>query len=224
MTIGDIIFSVRDRIMDNTPPYLWPDSELVNYANEAIEELCRECWFIKDDSSPMCTITLQPQITSYQLDERIWSVQPIVTLAYDGTQSRMQRVTESLMDNISLNMWETISGRPLVYLTDVADSRIIVYPKPEIVSYLTMRVYRYPMSSLSAQNLNAIPEIGIRYHRILQYGILARATSKENIDTFDKESQTKYITLWNREMDNIKKEMIDARTIAATNHIPQGFF
>ena len=224
MTIGDIINDFRDRVVDKTAPYLWSNSELVNYANEAIEELCRECHFIQDDSSPMCTVTLQPEIASYTINTLIWSIGKVMTLSYDTSMTPVHRASRTVLDK-NLGTWlSTSSGRPLVYVTDMNTGNFTLYPKPAVISYLNMTVFRYPLAGLSWQNLNGIPEIGTRHHRILVYGMMARALSKENIDTFDQGAQTKAIIRWEKEIDKIKKEVIDATYTPMTNIIPAGFF
>lgn len=225
MTIGDVISSVRDRVLDKTEPYLWSDAELVYYANEAIEEMCREGRMIQDKTTPaICTITLNPGQRDYKLDDRIWTVEDFPILYYGiGNPVMLPKVNVStLNDNYSGYVSQT--GRPLVHACDFPSGYLSIFPLPDIACSLHLTVYRYPLSELSNMTLDIVPEINQRYHKDLVYGILARASAKQNIDTFNQTALTMFTQEWLKCLDKIKKERIDAQSFKQFNTMKPGLF
>ncbi len=68
MTLEEIVTQSRYRLNNFTTPYYWGDSELVFYANEAVNIICRDGFILEDSSTAsVCQIPLVANQLDYSL-------------------------------------------------------------------------------------------------------------------------------------------------------------
>jgi len=86
MTLQEIIDLARRRLANYEPPYLWLDAELVDYANNAVNTICRETMILEDSATPAtCYLTMTTPTIEYALDSRVLSVKSASISGYNGT-------------------------------------------------------------------------------------------------------------------------------------------
>ena len=51
MNLRQLIDSFRAKTMDSPTKKLWSDDEIIEYANEAVDEACRRAYLLVDSSS-----------------------------------------------------------------------------------------------------------------------------------------------------------------------------
>jgi hypothetical protein len=73
MTLDDIVSYTRKAVLSNgSPPYFWNDDELVLYANEALNIICREARILNDASTgSICNIHTSANVIDYDLSDYI---------------------------------------------------------------------------------------------------------------------------------------------------------
>lgn len=120
MTLEEIINLARRRLMDYEPPYNWLDSELVDYANNAYNTICRETFQIDDSYTPaICLLTLTADTATsstfdYSLDSRIIDIRSANITGYTSAITQ----TGSGLNDLS------IRGN---YLLDDSDTDYQIY-------------------------------------------------------------------------------------------------
>ena len=72
MTLQDVINYARYRLGNYEKPYLWVDAEMVLYANNVIDQFCRETLIIEDSyTGSICNVALLENVLDYALSEKI---------------------------------------------------------------------------------------------------------------------------------------------------------
>ncbi|MBF0316789.1 MAG: hypothetical protein HQL04_01320 [Nitrospirae bacterium] len=205
MTVKDILQRTRQLLTDNIPPYLWSDAELVDYLNDAINELLIKTPLLIDSATPdICRIDVSANINAYVLDRRVIAIKRVVS---QGTGTLLVRVTQPYMDALNAN-WEQTTGSPRNYLLDATSGYITLYPTPDKSDTMRLTVYRLPISELTPNAQDLEPEINYRYHPRLIAGILCRAYEKTDTETFNPAGGQKYADIWHRFIEDVKKDTL----------------
>lgn len=71
MNLQQLIDMTRYRLGNYEKPYFWVDSELVLYANEIINELCREAYVLEDSTSTATSLFLSEDTYDYSLHSSV---------------------------------------------------------------------------------------------------------------------------------------------------------
>ena len=192
LSLSDILRRVRSRLDDSLTPYLWPDEELIDYTNDAIQEACiRANLDVQDEVAIPFTQKLDltfnnkyalPSSTLYVRSVRLAS-SPGVTLC-PTSLGRIEQQTHGRPIG---------TGTPGSYATDqTQDGRgnqcgirvrtLYLIPTPAATDTALVDVVRVPCD---LQNDSDVPEIDSLWHSDLIYGITALAYLKRDTDTFD---------------------------------------
>ncbi|MBF0345270.1 MAG: hypothetical protein HQL06_13705 [Nitrospirae bacterium] len=207
MTVKEIIQRTRKLLTDNISPYLWSDTELVDYLNDSVNEMLIQTRLLIDSTTPeVCRIDVNADVSVYALDKRVIALKRVV-LQSSGTP--LIRVTQQYMDASSTN-WEQVVGRPRRFLLDATSGHLTLYPTPDKSDTLRLTVYRLPLNELSPSTQDAEPEINYRHHSKLIHGILCRAYEKSDSETFNPNGSQKYADIWHRYIEEVKKDTLVA--------------
>ncbi|KJU83827.1 hypothetical protein MBAV_003987 [Candidatus Magnetobacterium bavaricum] len=205
MTVKDILQRTRQLLTDNIPPYLWSDAELVDYLNDAINELLIQTRLLIDSATPdICRIDVSANVNAYALDKRVIALKRVVS---QGTGTLLVRVTQPYMDALNAN-WEQTTGSPRNYLLDATSGYLTLYPTPDKSDTLRLTVYRLPINELTPTAQDLEPEVNYRYHPRLIAGILCRAYEKTDTETFNPTGGQKYNDIWHRFIEDVKKDTL----------------
>lgn len=191
MKLADLLTELRENILhdrsdrvEGGDDYLWTDVTLVRYINEAQRRFARRGLIIRDKSNDEATlVTLVAGQRDYTLNQSVLSV---ISARYEDDASDLSRIGRSAINTFAPpddRFWDVNSlaqatpGRPNVYMTDETiglddnDSSgavvLTVYPTPsaaEAGRRIRLRVIRLPIEELSANRLNAYPEIPEDHH------------------------------------------------------------
>jgi hypothetical protein len=193
MNLGEILTQARLELDDTEADYLWSDSELIAYANEAQEQACRRSRLIIDSSTPeVCEIQVIAGTSLYALDDRIISIK-------DVTDSRGFELTGKTVAwmNEFVSGWRNVEGDFIAFITDYETNKLKVYPIPKADSVIKLRVVRTQLADMVA--LDSSPEIKSRYHRALIHWVKHRAYLKKDADTLDKNASVEALSLFEAE-------------------------
>lgn len=190
MILQDLLTDLRENILhdrsdriDGSADYLWSDTTLVRYINEAQRRFAVKGFVIRDDSTAaVVNVTLATGVTQYELHK---SVIAVVSARISTSDVDLQRLGHSVLgaytNNSSMSWDPSIvglsPGSPVGYSTDEtlgedgdsAVSAVVlrVYPAPSAAAngtIIKLRVVRKPINQLTMATLTASPEIPVDHH------------------------------------------------------------
>jgi hypothetical protein len=197
MTGQEIIDQLRIMLDDVEVPYLWPDAELLRYANEAEREACRRALLIKDRTTSadsgtkgICSLSLGSGTADYTLSPLVIQILR-VKLPSDaaassagtaGYGSPLQQYTRDEMDDIAYD-WENLTGTPEAFISE-AGNELQIIPIPTFATTAKLIVYRLPLVDFTDATS---PEIHSQYHFAMVDWALHLAYIKNDSDTLNGE-------------------------------------
>jgi hypothetical protein len=201
MNLGDLLLELRENILHDrsdqvagSPDYLWSDTTLVRYIDEAQRRLARQTLIIRDGTTPQCCqITLvAPDATptagqiEYPMDP---SVLAVLSARLAGDHYDLARAGHSALDTYRTpdtrffdpsQLSALQPGKPLAFATDeylAADPYgsmgvpvFRVFPAPTNTyagQAINMRVIRLPINRFALTALNVYPEVPEDYHLLM---------------------------------------------------------
>jgi hypothetical protein len=194
MQLLDLIALFRSEADDLSEPYLWPDSDLRDYANDAQNEACRRARLLVDGNN---TDVVGYEIMAGQsvvvLDPRVLFVR---RARFDG-KAPLRRMTMQDMDALN-PLWENAPpGTPRCYITDFETGSLLLWPRAEAATYLYLLVVRDPLQQMVEDQDS--PEIAARYHRSLVFWMLFRAYNKQDSEANDPKKALNSLALFEQE-------------------------
>lgn len=178
----DVLGDRSDRV-SGTPDYLWSDSVLLAFLDDAHKRFARTGLVIRDGSSDVTRFRLQTGVDTYALDPSIIVVMSVRNPNDTADLARGSHSAFSTYRPVD-NFWFDPSqlsnlppGKPLAFSSDEElqeddyGSRSVVtlrlYPTPSS-DYngiqMLMRVIRMPTETISSANLLYVPEVPDVYH------------------------------------------------------------
>lgn len=166
MTLSELVAAFRTRADDEAQPYLWEDTEVAQYLNEAEREAAERALLIHDETTAaVCTLTVVAGTASYPLHASILKIER-ATLASTG-----DTLTVTSRDKLDQSWpgWETATGTPQ-HLVEDGDGNATLVPAPTAADSVALAVKRLPLADMAADN--DTPEIGVRHHyRMLDWAL-----------------------------------------------------
>ena len=234
MNLQEIIDYCRGQARDDGTAdvdRLWPDADMVRYANKVHNKIARETLCIKDSTTPaICLITLTPvdyttyvsgtldyiwandsdhplyqlNVTPYlvALNNLILEIEEIKPLAAGGF------LTKAPVSNWQRNyQWEGQVFQPTEYATDLETNKIALNGRLETVETLQLVVKRLPLAAFVVASMDTqTPDIRVNYHEFFFNGILELMYSKQDAETLDKAKAADYKEDFLDDIDEIKRQ------------------
>lgn len=195
LTLQDIINQARTRLDDTgTTGVLWTDEDIITYANNGEQEICKRALALKDTTTAAVSeITLIDGQGLYSIDPRVLFVQ---RASVRGQYSKLRRIDLEKLDTIL--GWESKTGIPTYFSTDFQDGSMLVMPTPVTGSgageVIDMVVLRLPLATMV--NLTDTPEINESYHQSIVDWVCFEAYSKNDADSDSADKAQKYYGLF----------------------------
>lgn len=191
MTLGELLQLLRESVLNDrtdrvsgTSDYLWTDTTLVTYINEAQRRFAVRGLVLRDGTTAEVTeVTLQTGVNTYTLHP---SVLAIISAKMSDQEMDLNRVGHSLLNayRAPSDTWVDPSyftglpdGAALAFSTDeelsyddgnsLSSVTMRIYPKPSAAvngKVVKLRVVRKPLEPLVVGNLGAVPEIPEDHH------------------------------------------------------------
>lgn len=177
MKLKDLLTEVRSRLDDQAAPFLWADSELTGFLNEAQSEASVRANLIYDETSPVTEIEVEAGTALYKHSPLIKSVDRVVL---GSTQRPLDRFTQPQMD-VRQPSWRRDTGRPSRFCEE--QTYLLLHPTPTDTDLLRLAVWRLPREALEQECDE--PEIEPRYHLLLLDWVLFRAYNKRDSDGYN---------------------------------------
>jgi len=234
MNLQEIIDDCRDQARDNGAldvDRLWPDAEMVRYANKVQNRIARETLCIKDSTTPdICILALTPvDYTTYVAGtlDYIWAndsdhplyqldVTPYIVPLHD----RILEIEEvKLMSGLyrlgkasvkwwqHYIQWEATLSTPTEFATDLQVGSIALFGRMETADTLQLAVSRMPLAPFVVADMDEqTPDIRVSYHDFFHNGILGYMYSKQDAETLDKAKAVDYNEQFDDDIDEIKRQ------------------
>ena len=184
MNRGELRNLFRLKTQDNKKPYLWPDTEVDTYINEAYLEAVDRGLVIYDRES--FTIDVEVGVASYPLDKAIIRVKAAAITTKDGV---------ALDDPEPLRLgnrrYDFMAGEfpdPQGFVVN-EDGLFVLGAKPTTTAIIALEVYRYPDL---LENNDDEPEIPAIYHAKMLSWALKLAYLKQDSDAFDANASERH--------------------------------
>lgn len=180
MILSDLIVTARVLADDQIDPYLWSDADLAGWLAEAENEVCiRAGLLVDEETEDVAVMDMEDGEAWIDLSPLVLTVER-ATLASTG--DRLVKEDPAILDRLNTG-WEDETGTPEGYYLD--GSRLRLVPEPIADDTLRLRVRRLPLVALSADDMDAQPEIPPEHHRGLVDWALFRAYSQRDPETIN---------------------------------------
>lgn len=201
----------RTALVEGDGDNLWSDEFLVTQFNRAQKILARRAWVIQEIGSSQGTsaaslVTLKTGVSFYPLHRSVLRV-------YDATPSTqsmplgrseginlrdtnyLTRRPDDAFDAFETGEWAAragntlLPGTPLAISTDDATRTLRVFPPPTSDQNglkLYLKIARYPITWLSLDDTDAVPEVPEAWHEELCEYAAGKALTLPNVDSDQK--------------------------------------
>lgn len=209
MNLSELIGHLRCSVLrDDAKPYLWQDTELLRFINQAQNEFCRRTLCLIDDSSSFASFQTVSGQASYSLDDRIIFVGELGIETDDGNGNLSYH---ELVDRTRHQLRNSYSqGRPYGFNLQVATNKIRFYPVPDAVYQIRMVVGRLPLRDL--QNGKDVPEIPERYHLTLCDYAASLALMNNDPERAQMQAMRDFRGSWDLHVRDAKREFTNLRS------------
>lgn len=184
MTLLELIAGFRILARDQVAPYLWEDTTLVTFFNQAQSQACIRGRLICDDTTEdVCKIALTAGTQVYTLNAAVFEIVSARLVPASGARShRLDLVTREWLD-AEVRHWRDDAGPARWLVQD--DTSIRVVGDVQTDDAIWIDCYRLPIESMTLDDDDSAPEIHAMHHEHLIQWALHRAFSIPDADGFD---------------------------------------
>lgn len=179
MTPTELRLQARLELFDTVKPYLWSNSEITSFINDAQIEFVRGTWGIPDASSTLTQLAFDGTTDWVPIDPLILRIRG--ALDSDGREIDRINYEDLLSQNLKL---DGIPGRLRHLIVGMERNKLRLYPFPEAAGTISLLVDRLPLEVVADCDTNL--EIEAHHHINLMSWIKYRAYSKQDTETLDK--------------------------------------
>ena len=207
MTLQDIIDATRYRLSNFEKPYLWLDSELVFYANKAIDVICRDGKILEDAATAsVCQFSTVVGQYDYLLSPLIIYIKSVGFVDSNSNTVFLQKYTTEEMDKYCRGWRTQDNAQPTRYILDYTKGYITFYAPPDAIYTIKMSVIRYPLVQLSSASMTQTIEIDSVWDSVILDGICYQAFRKRGDNTYSKEASDTYYAQFRKGILDMKKQ------------------
>ena len=175
------IKNFRGETADEVEPYLWGDSLVLRYLNEAQYEFCRRTDGIADSVSSICTVRVKAATAK---------ISPLIKKIRAATMAEPRRPlgvmsVEGARDS-GISLANPTTGLPLSMITGVGPGIAQFHPAPAAPEEVTVHldVLRFPLNQIESPGDEL--ELGDEVAPTLMNYVLHRAYARADADTYDR--------------------------------------
>lgn len=208
MNLSELMGHLRCAVLrDDAAPYLWQDTELLRYLNQAQLEFARRTHILSDDESAFTSFSTVAGTSTYEFDDRIIAITEIGLEIDDGNGNLSYHGLRDRTRNQLKNSYS--QGRPTQYNVQVAQNKIRLYPVPDAVYTVRMLVARKPLRDL--QNGRDVPEIPEDYHLTLCNFAAMKALMNNDPERSQMQAATDFRGQWDLDVRDAKRYIAQLR-------------
>lgn len=176
----------RSEVRDEVEHYLWSDTEVLGYIDDAQKMFCRLTNGIMDSVSALTSIEVTTGDTFVAYSDKILSIvrgyreidkQPLTIINDDELEGNESILTES-------------PGRTRILVVGMDASNLRLIPEADDDDTLHLSVRRLPLNNISA--VDQALEIQEKHHRHLLLWVKSLAHSKMDAETFNSAKASEF--------------------------------
>lgn len=183
MILSELVRKFRVAAFDQEQPYLFADSDIIDWLNDGVEEAAIRGRLIHDSINPaVCSIAVVAGTSSYPLHEALYEIDSISWS--DASSDRAEPI--SLMSQEEMGSvwsdWRTRQQASPEYAIQ-HDTGIRLVPTPRDAGTLRIEGYRTPLVPMVLDNDR--PEINTIHHKYLIHWALHKGFGIPDSEVFD---------------------------------------
>ena len=194
MTLLELRTLARQRLDDQTAPYLWSDAELNSYINQSVDEAAiRSRSLLDSTTSACCSIAVVAGKSVYQVHSSVFQIKRVFDVV---SRVALPETSFELLDDTVAD-WQGMTGQPVSYVYDMnhygddecKGRSITLYPIPTASTTLKLTVYRTQLETLSDSDS---PELPTFQHADLIWWACYLAYIKQDADANNSAKSTDF--------------------------------
>lgn len=203
MNTTELEQAFRQEVRDLAPPYLWSQTEILAYANDAQNALCRLGGGIGDSTSALTRIDFAPNTEYVDISPRILKLRA-VHLESTGEELRIMNHEDYYLRGGTRRLGNLIPGPVKAVVTGMTANKLMLVDIPIDTDALRLVLYRMPLESLTEpfQDL----EVDEYHHRPLLMWMKHLAHMKQDAETYDRGRSEQYGMDFRAYCDQVKRE------------------
>ena len=210
MTSSEIVTMFRNEMGDRVAPYLWDDSEVYPFLDDAQSWFCRKTDGIADARTPtVCNLSVVAGTDWYATHPSILIVRKI-TRADNGL--KVSALTVEQADDLGVVFLATTLGKVKYVVFGYDAHAVRITPMPNEVVTLNLAVFRLPLVTITDIGDQAL-EIDAQHHAALVKWMKFRAYSKQDTETADRNKASDFEAQFLAYCANAKLEQARARRV-----------
>jgi len=189
MTPEQALAIFRLDMNDTEPTYLWEDSELYRYLDDAQKNFCRWTDGINDASTTdVCAVPIAVDADWLDLHPSILKVRG-ATLRSTG--AKVDLISYEDMATYGFR-FDGTKGPVRRLVVGLEEDRVRCHPIASVADTLDMVVFRLPLQTVSEDTATDELEIPDRHHLALQLWMKSMAYSKQDSETLDRNKAVEF--------------------------------
>lgn len=207
MTGQELLDYLRvDVLRDNAVPYLWSDALIMRFLADAENIFARKTYALLDDTQ---SITTEIGVATYAL--------PAGTIfVYSAAISDQSRDLGNFTRRFIPNNLAASTGTPTVFTCDESARKVRLYPVPDAVITVNLRIARLPTTALATYSSPEIPE---EYHLDLAEYAASGCLLNNDVDGQNTKAADRHMASWLMRLSEAKREYYRFRTGANPNAV-----
>ena len=195
MTGAELLTYTRtDILRDAATPYLWSDALILRRLSEAQEIHARRTYSIVDETTTLTTAASQAVYANAATTLFILSAR-VSTSSTDLCNYTRKTIPSHLLTSI---------GEPRIYTLDEATNKIRLYPVPDAIYTVNLRIARLPTAAITTIST---PEIQARYHLDLAEYVAWRCLMDNDVDGKANKAAERHRADWEQRVSDAKREL-----------------
>lgn len=218
MTSDELFDAFREDVFDTAAPYLWSDSEIYRYMNDAYVMFARLTGGVADFTSDLTQVDVVVGEADAQVSPLILKFRE-ARLASTGLKLNIINHTDLTMTTVSdygnlRQVYLNSMPGPVKYMVIGKQRKTVTWLQvPMVDDTVQLIVDRLPLNKITEAG-QEFTDIGDEHHEHLLLWMKSRAYGKQDVDTFDtsrrdtyKAQFTEYCTFAKGELDRYKTKV-----------------
>lgn len=221
MNTTELYAAFRSEVVDEEEPYLWADTDVFRYMNEAQMMLCRMAQGVSDTTSDVAKVSITAGEETSPLDPRVLKVRG-AQLVSNGRPLRILNYEDLQYETVSdygLSQISALPSRPgtvKAMIVGIEDNMVTWVDIPEADDEVKLIIYRLPLETLT--DFDQELEVDARHHNALLWWMKALAYQKQDAETFDrgrsKENEDRFFAYCEKVYHEQRRAKHKARQVA----------
>lgn len=221
MNGASLVELFRTHPIDYTDPYMWEDTDVLAWINEAEREAAIRARLIFDrTTSAYCAISVTAGTARYAVNAKVFDISRAFFTDANSTRTTLEPRDRTELDRV-FSDWRTTTEKPGGYVFD--DTSITLDRLPDTAGTIALEVYRLPAADVT---FSTSPEIAAIHHGELVNWACYKALSTGDFEQIEETQQraNKYLALFEQYFGRKPSADLRRRQRANTPHVNKAWW